>query len=198
MLLQQRWIKGQQLSQTQQGIIFHIGIVMVELRHQVLVKGARKEKMLSQTEATSSEQKVITLNHRGLTLIPSCLCVVGPLVSLFSCSDRWIPFVRKLVLVALSALGFFFPTFNFTFWKSSCLFFFLAFISTLYTAVCITSHTGEMKTQHKIIHYSILKKHIVLCLDNSDVQFKPSYIQTYQLEPNAVLMNNISHISEAN
>ncbi|KAI3360487.1 hypothetical protein L3Q82_002371 [Scortum barcoo] len=38
------------------------------------------------------------------------------------------PLERKLVLVALSALGFVFPTFNLTFWKSSCLFFFLDFM----------------------------------------------------------------------
>ncbi len=71
--------------------------------------------------------------------------MVGPLVSLFSCSDRWIPLERKLVLVALSALGFVFPTFNLTFWKSSCRFFFLDFISAVYnTAVCDdTRHAGE-------------------------------------------------------
>lgn len=63
--------------------------------------------------------------------------MVGPLVSLFSCSDRWIPLVWKVVLVALSALGFFLPTFNFTFWKSSCLFFF-DFISTVCAATCLT------------------------------------------------------------
>lgn len=78
-----------------------------------------------------------------LTLMPSCLCVVGPLVSLFSCSVRWIPFVRKFVLVALSALGFVFPTFNLTFWKSSCLFFFLDFISVVYTAKDVNRQAGE-------------------------------------------------------
>lgn len=78
-----------------------------------------------------------------LTLMPSCLCVVGPLVSLFSCSVRWIPFVRKFVFVALSALGFVFPTFNFTFWKSSCLFFFLDFISEVFTAEDVNRHAGE-------------------------------------------------------
>lgn len=67
----------------------------------------------------------------GLTLILSCLCVVGPLVSFLSCSERLIPLVRKFVLVELSAFGFFFPTFNLTFWKSSCLFFFLDFISAV-------------------------------------------------------------------
>lgn len=91
-----------------------------------------------------------------LTLIPSCLCVVGPLVSLFNCSDRWIPFVRKLVLVALSALGFVFPTFNLTFWKSSCLFFFLDFISVVYTAVGVTGHAGEMMVLNGCIDF---KKH---------------------------------------
>lgn len=75
------------------------------------------------------------LTGKALTLIPSCLCVVGQLGSLFSCSVRWIPFERKLVLVALSALGFVFPTFNLTFWKSSCLFFFLDFISAVYAVV---------------------------------------------------------------
>ncbi len=38
MLLQQRGIERQQLSQAQQGTVFHIGIVMVELRQELLVK----------------------------------------------------------------------------------------------------------------------------------------------------------------
>lgn len=92
-----------------------------------------------------------------LTLIPSCLCVVGPLVSLFSCSDRWIPLVRKLVLVALSALGLVFPTFNLTFWKSSCLFFFLAFISVVYSSVSVTGQAGEMTVFKGFIDF---KNHI--------------------------------------
>lgn len=37
MLLQQRRMKRQQLSQTQQGTMFNVGIVVVELRQKVLV-----------------------------------------------------------------------------------------------------------------------------------------------------------------
>lgn len=43
MLLQQRRMNGQQLSQTHQGTMFHVGIVMVELRQQVLVQYNERE-----------------------------------------------------------------------------------------------------------------------------------------------------------
>lgn len=45
MLLQQGRIEGQQLPQTQQGTVFHIGIVMVELRQEVLVEEEGEEEM---------------------------------------------------------------------------------------------------------------------------------------------------------
>lgn len=47
------------------------------------------------------------------------------------------------MFVALLALGFVFPTFNLTFWKSSCLFFFLDFMSAVYTAVGVNTHASE-------------------------------------------------------
>ncbi len=46
MLLYERGIKGEQLPQTQQGTMFHIGIVMMELREEVLlVQKERAEKL---------------------------------------------------------------------------------------------------------------------------------------------------------
>lgn len=66
-------------------------------------------------------------HQRCFTLMPSWRCVVGPESSRFSCSVRWMPLDRKLVLVALSAFGFVLPTFSFTFWKSSWRFLFVIF-----------------------------------------------------------------------
>lgn len=58
----------------------------------------------------------------------SFLLFVGSVTSSLSCSGRCIVFVLKFVTVAFSNLGFFLPTFSFTFWKSSWRFLFLVIL----------------------------------------------------------------------